>query len=135
MRDRHFYSGYMFKDVGSNYGQYGSFLGDYAREGTQSGWKAVGAPIMMIVSALSEGLDPLIAGAIDQPLDMPEGVFGRTRRDAGKLLKDVVTLHPIRAAADAFRLVSTNVLLDGGDALFGFHQARTRSEVQHALAM
>lgn len=72
------------------------------------------------LSAALEGPDRAWGALMGQNLKTPNGILGRTRRDAGELLKNVVTLHPLRAMGDAWRLVTSSPILDTADA-FGGH--------------
>jgi hypothetical protein len=76
------------------------------------------------LSAVLEGPDRLYAAAVGQRLENPNGILGRTRRDIGQLLQNVVTLHPLRALGDAWRLGTSDLLLDGADAITGHRIAK-----------
>lgn len=86
--------------------------------------------VMTPLSLLLEGPDHLYAGLVGQKYEAPTGIAGRIRRDAGMLLKDVVTLHPLKALGDAWRLGTSDWILDVGDGI-GRH---TRDRAHYALA-
>lgn len=115
-----------FKEVGPNLRDYGRDLsqeyvtGPYKRHDTI---QKITGPVMAAASAILEGPDQIIAGAVDKKLEPPHGVLGRMRRDSGEFLKDAVTLHPIRALTDVFRLATSDLLLDAGD-LVGGHRMK-----------
>lgn len=116
---------YLLRNIGSNLKEYGGnaaekyFKNPYRSKDTL---KKITGPVMAAVSAVLEGPDQIIAGAIDQQVIRPSGPLGRIRRDSKQLMKDVFTFHPIRAVADGLRLPS-DVILDAGDAAGGFDQA------------
>jgi hypothetical protein len=96
---------------------------------------------MTIASTVLEAPDYAIAGLLGQEVEPPASVpLGRIRRDTGKLVKDIVTLRPIRSLLDVTRLVFTDLPLDAAEAVFGFdHSGRsvrqvTRSQVASTLA-
>jgi len=84
----------------------------------------------VVLSAVTEFPDYVISGVIDQKLEPPVGVLGRTRRDIGVLLKDVVTLRPIRVVADASRLAFTDIPMDTFEAVTGLEGAKGRYSYQ-----
>gem|GEM_PF-1477327 len=77
-------------------------------------------------SAVLEFPDYIVSGIIDQKLEPPSGTLGRTRRDIGVLLKDVVTLRPLRSLADASRLVFTDIPMDTIEAVTGLDGASSK---------
>lgn len=87
-------------------------------------------PIMAGASALLEGPDQLYAGAVGQEYQRPTGIGGRIRRDIGALLGDIVRLRPLRALGDAWRLATSDVILDAGDAIGGFRQSSRNALMQ-----
>ncbi len=125
----------MAMKVGENYRAYGENLGSYFTEGwkEKDPIKLAAAPFMAVGSVLGEGLEPLAAGVVDQKLERPQGVIGRTKRDLAALAKDIVTLHPLRAVRDAFSLVTSDVPLDVAELVIGYHQGGTRSRAQKTL--
>lgn len=76
-------------------------------------------PVMAAASLLLEGTDQMYSAVVGPEYEAPHGIGGRTRRDVKALLKDVVTLHPLRAAGDAWRAITSSWILDTGDALGG----------------
>lgn len=114
---------FLFRTFGENLKSYGKDLdkqylsGPYDRKDPIQ--KGLG-PVMAAGSLILEGTDQLWAGVVDQRLDVPTGIAGRTRRDIKLLLKDIVTLHPLRAIGDGFRLAFADVPLDIGDTVGGF---------------
>ncbi len=115
---------YWFQELGPNLKTYGSDLGQEYLAGFKKGdpIQMITGPVMAAASILLEGPDQLIAGVVDKKLEPPRGALGRIRRDTGALIKDVLTLHPFKAAADAFRLPGS-ALLDAGDTIGRFHTA------------
>lgn len=84
--------------------------------------------VMTAASVIAEGPDQAYDAILGREYHRPSGIAGRTRRDIGLLLKDVVTLHPLRALGDAWRIATSDLILDGGDALTGNRlSARNRS--------
>jgi hypothetical protein len=78
---------------------------------------------MAAASIILEGPDQIIAGAVDQQLKRPSGALGRIRRDSRQMLGNLFTLHPLRAAADGLRLVTSGAILDAADVVGGFSTA------------
>lgn len=116
---------YWMKEVGPNLRTYGKDLGKEYFTDPYTRKDAIGmvtGPVMAAASVLLEGTDQIFAGIVDQKLTPPSGPLGRMRRDGKEFLKDVVTLHPIRALADGFRLATSDLLLDAGDLAGGHHQ-------------
>ncbi|UPA22339.1 hypothetical protein K8942_04800 [Candidatus Peribacteria bacterium] len=117
---------HLFKEVGSNLKTYGKDLGQEYITGPYQKHDAIQmitGPVMAAASVILEGTDQIVAGVLDQKLEPSNGTLGRMRRDGKEFLKDVVTLHPIRAIADGFRLVTSDLLLDVGDAVGGHRMA------------
>lgn len=115
-----------FKEVGSNLKTYGSDLGqEYITGPYQKNdvIQKITGPVMAAASVILEGTDQIVAGVVDQKLEPSNGILGRMRRDGKEFLKDVVTLHPIRAIADGFRLATSDLLLDIGDIVGGHRTA------------
>lgn len=122
---------YLMKEVGNNLGTWGkdagtTYVGDPVLQGNYP--RAAFGAVMLPLSAIAEVTDYVIAGVVDQKLEAPPNVpFGRTRRDVGNLLKDAVSLRPLKTLADAARLVFTDLPMDSLDALGGFeHTGRPR---------
>ena len=127
---------YLFKEVGSNMKTwFGNARDNYVVNPVNEGnyTKAAAGVVVGGAGVIMELPDYLISGVIDQRLDPPTGTFGRTRRDIGTLLKDVVTLHPLRSLADASRLAFTDIPMDGLEVITGT-QNETHSRV-HSLAL
>lgn len=116
----------LFKTLGENMKTYGNDLqenyitGPYHRRDVIQ--KGLG-PVMAAGSIILEGPDQVWAGIVDQKLERPSGIAGRTRRDLKLLLKNVATVHPLRAFGDVFRLGFSDLPLDAGDAIGGFHSS------------
>ncbi len=88
-------------------------------------------------SAVLEGTDVLWSGLVDEKYERPEGFIGRTRRDAAALLKNAVTLHPLRTLGNGWRLLTSDIPMDTIDLVGGFHQETSRashSQVQALLS-
>ncbi|MDD5041260.1 MAG: hypothetical protein PHX87_03235 [Candidatus Peribacteraceae bacterium] len=126
----------LFKEVGSNLTSWGKDTADRYIAGPveqQNPVKAVMGSVMAVASAILEAPDAAVAGAFDNPVKY-EGRTGlRTTRDVGQFAKNVVTLHPIRAVTDAWRVATTDIPLDLGDAVGGF-TGHTRTRAADVLA-
>jgi hypothetical protein len=118
----------LMQTMGENVQIYGHSLNDKYISGP---WKRgdtiqkVTGPVAAGVSALLEGTDVLWSGLVDQKLEQPSGLLGRMTRDTKAFVRGVVMLHPLRAAGDAWRGLTSSPILDGIDALGGFHQTDT----------
>jgi hypothetical protein len=133
-----------FKEVGPNVKEWAADVNDHYLTGPwerKDPIQIATGPLMAGASALFEGTDQIWSGMVDQKLERPHGMLGRFRRDTRLFLKNVFTLHPLRAIGDGFRLVLADPILDGGDLLGGFRndevsraQMKARGEVHHALA-
>ena len=95
---------HLFKEVGSNAKEWGSDVADrYFKTPHQNnsnyerGMGVLGAT----VSTLTELPDYLIAGVVDKNITAERS---NTVRDVGELLKDIVTLRPLKALSDIIRL-------------------------------
>ncbi len=121
--------------VGENYGTYGETLGSYFKQGwkEKDAIKLAAAPFMAIGSILGEGLEPLAAGVVNQKLERPAGIAGRTRRDVKALVGDIVHLRPFAAIRDAWSLVTSDIPLDAAEAIIGYNQNGTRHSAQRAM--
>ncbi len=121
--------------VGENYNAYGKNLGSYFTQGwkEKDAIKLVAAPFMAVGSLLGEGLEPLAAGVVDQKLERPMGFAGRTRRDLKALLSDTVHLKPFSVIRDVWSLVTSDVILDGAEAMIGYNQNSTRYSAKRAM--
>lgn len=104
------------KDVGSTY------IASGFKE--KDPFKVVTGAVMAPLSLILEGPDQLYDGALGRAYESPTGIAGRTRRDIKLLLKDVFTLHPLRALGDAWRLATSDLILDAGDAIGGHTRNR-----------
>ena len=126
----------LFKTFGENMKEYGHDLNDQYISGPYNRrdpiQKGLG-PVMAAGSVILEGTDQLWAGVVDQKLEKPTGIAGRLRRDTKLLLNDVVTLHPLRAVGDVFRIGLADIPLDIGDTIGGF-RLNERSRMQQAMA-
>lgn len=126
---------HLMKEVGSNIGTWAkdagtTYVSNPVREGNYPR-AAVGAA-MLPISTILEAPDYIVAGIVDQKLEPPPAVpFGRTRRDLGKLLSDVVHLRPLKSLADAARLAFTDLPLDGIETLGGFQHSGRLSTVRN----
>lgn len=127
-----------FQEVGSNFGTLGRDIRDTYLTGPykkNDNLQKLTGPVVGFVSGAAEAIDYGLAGALDEKLEAPTGIFGRTRRDLGGVLKNAVQLRPLRFGASVLRAISINPLLDTGDVLLGFkHGAATRARVAQALA-
>jgi hypothetical protein len=119
---------------GDHMKDYGHDLKDTYISGRKGTFDRVAGAAMIPVSAILEGPDQIFDGILGRKYEAPAGVAGRTRRDIKLLFKDVFTLHPIRAAADAWKLATSDLILDSGDLVTGSRINKTRSSVSHALA-
>lgn len=114
-----------FKEVGANLKTYGNDLKDEYIVGPYENndvIQKITGPIMVAASAILEGTDQIVAGIVDTRLEPPDGVLGRMRRDSWEFVTDVATLHPIRAIAAGFRVATSDLILDVGDAVGNFRQ-------------
>jgi hypothetical protein len=82
----------------------------------------IGGPVMAFANTILAGPDAIYADAVDSRLESHNRF--RIVRDTRMFFQNVMTLHPLRAAGDAFRVVFNDPILDGGDALFGFRHDR-----------
>lgn len=126
----------LFKEVGNNLKSWGGDTFDrYIKGPVEQGnpVKTVMGSVMAAASTLLEASDALVAGVVDNRIPFRERTGLRTTRDAGKFLENVVTLHPFRAASDAWRIATADLPLDAGDVIGGF-TGSTRARVQSALA-
>ncbi len=110
----------------------GNNLKEYGRDLREEYLEAIGSddPLQKVMggvgaaaSVVLEGTDVLWSGLVDEQYARPSGIVGRTRRDAGLLLKNVVTLHPLRALGNGWRLLTSDLPLDAIDVVGGFHQS------------
>jgi hypothetical protein len=106
---------------GEHMKDYGKDIGSYVTAGfkEKDPIKAVTGAVMAPLSVLLEGPDQTYDAFLGREYQRPEGIAGRTRRDVKLLLKDIVTLHPLLALGDAWRLGTSDWILDAGDALGG----------------
>ncbi len=121
---------FWFKEVGSNLKTYGSDLGQEYITGPYKKHdpiQMITGPVMAAASVILEGPDQLIAGALDIKLEPSHGTLGRIYRDTRSLVKNIFTLHPARAVADAFRLPGS-AFLDIGDAAGAHRQTPSYSQ-------
>ncbi len=115
----------LFKPLGENVKTWG---GDTKENYLTGPWKRgdniqkITGPVAAAAATLFELPDYLYAGVVDQNVKPASGIAGRVRRDTGLLLKDIVTLHPLRAGGDAFRLVFNDVPMDSIDLIGGFRR-------------
>ena len=126
---------HLFKEVGSNLSSWGKDAADrYVVGPVEQGnpVKAVMGSVMAVASTILEAPDAAVAGAFDNRVTY-EGRTGlRTTRDVGQFAKNVLTLHPIRAITDVWRVATTDIPLDLGDAVGGF-TGRTRARAADVL--
>lgn len=111
----------LFREVGPNLKAWGKETGErYLAGPVDDGnlLKAVIGSVIAAASTIMELPDAVIGGIADNKVNYARTGL-RTTRDVGQFAKNVVTLHPIRAATDALRLPGS-VVLDGGDILGGF---------------
>ncbi|MBT5236890.1 hypothetical protein HOL63_00790 [Candidatus Peregrinibacteria bacterium] len=94
----------LFQEVGSNAKEWGGDVGNryfktphQNNSNYQRGMGAVGA----VVSTVTELPDYLIAGVVDKKITSERS---NTVRDVRELVKDVVTLRPLKALSDIVRL-------------------------------
>lgn len=110
---------------------------------------AAGTVVMAPIAAVSKAGNA-IAGVFspEEAVPLEEGGFKYTARDVKSLVnntagavKNVLTLHPIKAAGnilkgafDAVDIVTVDPLLDVGSGIFG-HQNKARRSVQSTVEM
>ncbi len=127
---------HLFKEVGSNLASWGKDTADrYIVNPVEqeNPVKALMGSVMTVASTILEAPDAAVAGVFDNRVTY-EGRTGlRTTRDVGQFVKNAVTLHPFRAATDAWRVATTDIPLDFGDAVGGF-TGRTRARAADVLA-
>lgn len=109
---------------------------------------AIGAPVMAVGAGVAK-IGNAVAGLFssEEAKPLPDGGLAYLRRDIGSVgtnaaaaIKNILTLHPLRAAGnvikgtfDALDVVTVDPLLDVGSGIFG-HQHNVRNSVQHTLA-
>ncbi len=116
---------FLMREVGSNAAEWGRDIRDEYLVGPwQRGdnIQKIAGPFAAAASTVLELPDYLFAGAVDQRVEHPRGIFGRTRRDLGELLGNVVRLRPLRAVRSGWSLATADIPLDGIDMLGGFHR-------------
>ncbi len=95
---------------------------------------AVGA----VANVALKGTDQLYKGIVGQRYNSPHGIAGHTIADTKSLIKNVFTLHPLRALGDASSLVFSDVPMDAVNLLTGngLNNGRhsTRSAIDKTLA-
>lgn len=82
-------------------------------------YEKVTGPVAATISLIAEGIDQGVSRVIGQPYEAPQGPMGRTIRDTRLFVQDLVTLHPLRAARDAFSVVTSDWIADGADLIGG----------------
>ena len=109
----------LFKEVGSNFKEWkDDGMDRYIKTPWQKGgsnYERVMGVVGAGVSTITELPDYLLGGIVDKKVTAERF---NTGRDVRELLKDVVTLHPLRALTDLIRLpgdlVRDSVVLAGG---------------------
>lgn len=88
----------------------------------------LGIPIG-IINGISRAVDGVLAGIADQEIDVPNGSFAETRRDAGLAKDHILPPKPLKLATDLIRLPGT---LTSGflDTLGGFEHTERLKSVQ-----
>jgi hypothetical protein len=116
-----------FKEVGPNVRMLGGELKDTAVEAIRDRdpIKLVMAPVAMAARILLQGPDYLYAGVVDRKIEKVQG--SETAHDVGRVLKDIVTLHPLRAAVGVLKLPG-DVGMDIINAVGGF-RGRARASL------
>lgn len=109
----------LFKEVGNNFNEWkDDGIDRYIKTPWQKGgsnYERVMGGVGAVVSTVNELPDYLLGGIVDKKVTAERF---NTGRDVRELLKDVVTLHPLRALTDVIRLpgdiVRDGVVLAGG---------------------
>lgn len=119
---------------------FGNHMADYGRDLGGTYFKSkkgildrAGSAAMAGLSVIFEGTDQLYDALMGREYVAPKGLLGRIQRDTWLLLKDVFTLHPLRAAGDIWRLATSDLILDGGDLITG-NRLNTRNAAMKVLA-
>ncbi|MEQ1849325.1 MAG: hypothetical protein ABL890_01915 [Candidatus Peribacteraceae bacterium] len=85
----------------------------------------LGIPLA-IINGSQRAIDAVFAGVADQEIDIPDGTFAETRRDAKLIPGHVLPPRPLKLATDIIRAPGT--LTTGGlDAITGFTRRRVES--------
>jgi len=130
---------FWFKEVGPNLTTWGKDLKRYVDQPYKEGnpLKAGLGAVMIVSEGVLRSLDMVFAGIVDQKKEAPSGFMGRTTQAGGQLLKNVVTLHPLRAAGNASELIfSFPWALDLVDAAaFDRRQRETREKIGKTLGV
>ncbi len=114
----------LFKTFGPNLKEYGRDLMDTYVAGPVKSKDPVQMVMGTVGGAMSvvlEGTDAVWSGIVDEPLERPEGLVGRTRRDLKLLLQNNI-VHPIRSIGNIWRLLTSDIPMDFIDTVGGFHQ-------------
>lgn len=117
-----------FKEVGPNLGTLGGQIKETFQEAAQDKdpIKLAMAPISAAARVWFQGLDYVASGIVDRKVEATSG--SETAQDAGQVLKDVVTLHPLRAIVGVLKLPG-DIGMDIIQAVGGF-----RGKAKAALA-
>lgn len=120
----------IFRQRESSFGEhmkeFGKDLWDTNIAGKRGVFDRISGGVMAAVSTVLEGPDHVYDAALGREYIEPKGIAGRIMRDTGLLAKDIFTLHPLRALGDAWKLLTSDWILDAGDAITG-NRLKTRS--------
>ncbi len=96
---------------------------------------AVGAAANLVL----KGPDQLYKAAVGQEYNAPHGIAGHTIADTKSLIKNVFTLHPLRALGDASSLIFSDIPMDAINLVTNNglnHSTRsTRAAIDKTLAV
>lgn len=87
-------------------------------------------PVAGAANVFWRGFDEALRAVSGQEYQAPQGIMGNTRRDVGALLSNVFHLRPLKAASNAWSIVSGDIPADLVDMVGGF-----RSNMKHKLAV
>lgn len=80
-----------------------------------------------------KGPDQLYKGIVGQPYNIPHGIAGHTITDTKSLIKNVFTLHPLRALGDASSLIFSDIPMDAVNLVTGNGLGHTRRNTREAI--
>lgn len=120
-----------FQEVGSNMRSLGQEIREDATEASRGNdpIKFAMAPVVGAARVVLKGPTNLLLGVLDKKAETHTGYeTGHTVKEAAK---ELVTLHPLRAAVHAVNIPDSMIL--DGLRLVGGYQGTTRARVRHAL--
>lgn len=128
--------------------QLGRDIRDYHLRGDDP-LATVGAPIMTAAAGITKFGNAIVGQfSSEEAVPLEEGGLAYTTRDVRSAtrnalgtLKNIITLHPVRAVGsaaktvfDAVDIVTVDPLLDLGNGLFGHQYKKTRSSLNKLMA-